>query len=351
MLEATTPSTAFVNLGRWSTGSSGKRRPLRDLGRGISSQYNSRRRRASPKGNASIYHRAVPANGLRPGDQMAACRAGKSSRARLALVGAASCLWLVSLTHPAQEGHESEVTPERPSDTGALNEEIAPSAVALTIAGPVLAGDPQDGKGRLEIAFGGNRRWCTFPDDRVIRPQGRSGPGASRRTEVFTFGYKFTVAAVKRGAADASLMLFESPVYRTASWRPAFKLGLDLKTPTRGPKVMSDADLTRKSPPKPGPHTLVPFWQDQYRCVTVGPRMDFDLDPGTYDLYVAFDVMIRDGSWAHRTTGFLTDVPIQAARHTRVDGIVNLASGREREVELLTSDLLPDGGTSEAGDR
>jgi len=90
------------------------------------------------------------------------------------------------------------------------------------------------------------------------------------------------------------------------------------------------------------PDTLVPRWQEEYRCVTLPERMDFDLDPGTYDIYLAFDVLSRQNSWAHRSSGYLTDVPVEKARRTRLDGLVNLGTGSERQVEIESSTIEPD---------
>jgi hypothetical protein len=251
----------------------------------------------------------------------------------------------------AQGEEEAEMAPGPPPGSEDPSEGLLPPpAIPPTIAAPVLTGEPQGGKGRMEVAFSGNRRWCTFPDDRVVRPPERPGTRGARQTEVFTFGYKLTLAAIKRGAADTSLMLYESPTFRTASWRPAFKLGLDRRTPHVGPKIMGNEGPSRPSSAKAGPGALVPYWQDRDRCVTLPARMDFDLEPGTYDVYIAFDVMMRDGSWVHRTSGYLTEIPVRAERRTRVDGIVNLTSADRRDVDLLTSSLLPEGSAAEAGD-
>ena len=219
---------------------------------------------------------------------------------------------------------------------------VPPPVRPPEIRAPLLSPSPGPGKGRLALHIGGNRRWCTYPDDRLVRPPEKQGR-FERRNEVFTFGYKFTLAAVKRGDAATVLMLFESPVFRTATWRPASKVGLNRKTGPRGPIIRSGEE----PPPKPkqipkSPDTLVPYWEEQNRCVGLPERMDFDLDPGTYDAYVAFDIMKGDGTWVHRTTGFLTDVSVEAARRTRLDGLINLRPGADRQVELLSSSLEPD---------
>jgi len=66
---------------------------------------------------------------------------------------------------------------------------------------------------------------------------------------------------------------------------------------------------------------------------------------GTYDVYAAFDLLKGDGTWVHRTTGFVTDVRVEAARRTRLDGLINMGPGSERHVEFLGSSLEPDPGT------
>src|SRR2546426_713127 len=100
-------------------------------------------------------------------------------------------------------------------------------------------------------------------------------------------------------------------------------------------------------PPK-GPDTPVPFWHEVYRCVTMPEHMDFDLDPGTYDVYMAFDLLNRDGGWVHRSIGYLTDIRVEAARRTRLDGMINLARGADRQVELQSAAIEPEATASPA---
>jgi len=229
------------------------------------------------------------------------------------------------------------------SDSGAATsgtppvtvEAPAPALRPPAILAAPMPPSPAPDKGRLVLMIGGNRRWCTFPDDRIVRPPEKPGT-VQKRNEVYTFGYRFTVSAVKRGQADTPLMLFESPVFRTASWLPASKAGLSRKTGPRGPIVLPEGDrrLTKASEPPVAPETLVPRWQEESRCVTLPERMDFDLAPGTYDVYVAFDILNRENSWMHRSTGYLTDVPVETARRTRLDGLVNLGAGSERQVDI-----------------
>jgi hypothetical protein len=196
--------------------------------------------------------------------------------------------------------------------------------------------------------IGGNRRWCTYPDDRIVRPPQKPGT-FERRTEVFTFGYQFSVAAVKRGQADEPLMLYTSPIFNTASWISASKLGQNKKSAPSGPIIAPEGNPAPKPRQKAkGPDTPVPMWHEQYRCVTMPERMDFDLEPGTYDVYMAFDLLNRDNSWVHRSVGYLTEIPIEAARRTRLDGMVNLAGGADRQVELRSSVVEPEAPASPA---
>jgi hypothetical protein len=241
---------------------------------------------------------------------------------------------MASLASPTEAG---AVTPATPP----VSE--APAPQPPVILAPPLPASPATDKGRVALMIGGNRRWCTFPDDRPIRPPQRPGM-PEKRNEVFTFGYRFTVSAVKRGQADTPLMLFESPIFRTATWLPAYKAGQVKKSGPRGPIVVPEDDRRLQKQPEPpmAPDTLVPRWQEEYRCVTLPERMDFDLDPGTYDIYLAFDVLNRQNSWAHRSSGYLTDVPVEKARRTRLDGLVNLGAGSERQVEIESSTIEPD---------
>ncbi len=239
-------------------------------------------------------------------------------------------------------------TPAAPGEIGApggeterstVEEVVPPPARPPEIHAPLLAPSPERGKGRLALHVDGNRRWCTYPDDRLIRPPEKEGR-FQKRNEVFTFGYKFTLAAVRRGDAATVHMLFESPVFRTATWRPASKVGVSQKPGPRGPKILNEDNLSPRPKQIPqSPETLVPYWEERNRCVSLPERMEFDLDPGTYDVYAAFDLMKGDGTWVHRTTGFLTDIPVEAARRTRLDGLINLAPGADRQVELVSFSL------------
>jgi len=240
-------------------------------------------------------------------------------------------------------------TPATPPTTPGAAEAPVPPPVRPPEIPPLLRQPvPAPGKGRLAMTIDGNRRWCTFPDDRVARPLQKPGI-FEKRNEVFTFGYQFTVAALRRGQADTPLMLYESPVFRTASWIPASKLGKNTKSAPARPIIAGEGDprLRPREAPK-GPDTPVPFWHEVYRCVTMPEHMDFDLDPGTYDVYMAFDLLNRDGGWVHRSIGYLTDIRVEAARRTRLDGMINLARGADRQVELQSAAIEPEATASPA---
>jgi hypothetical protein len=222
---------------------------------------------------------------------------------------------------------------------------VPPAPRPPEIRAPGVPATPAAGKGRLALRIGGNRRWCTFPDDRLVRPPDEPGRQAKQGGEVFTFGYKFTLAAVRRGDADTVVMLFESPAYRTASWRPASKVGANRKPSPRAPIIVPEGDSLRRPKQIPkAPETLVALWEPQNRCVGFPEEMDFDLDAGTYDIYAAFDLLKGDGTWVHRSTGYLTDVTVEAARRTRLDGMINMGPGSDRQVEMLSSSVEPDPG-------
>jgi hypothetical protein len=198
----------------------------------------------------------------------------------------------------------------------------------------------------MKLMIGGNRRWCTYPDDRVVRPPLKPGE-VEKRNEVFTFGYRFTVSAVKRGQADTPIVLYESPVYRTAIWLPASKTGQSKKTVQAYPQIVAEGEHPNKPRDIPvSPETLVPSWQEQYRCITLPDQLDFDVDPGTYDVYLAFDLLNRAGGWSHRSIGYLTDIPVESARTTRIEGVVNLGPGMERQVDIESSTIEPEAAES-----
>jgi hypothetical protein len=218
-------------------------------------------------------------------------------------------------------------------------------APAAAILAPLMPQEPVPGQGRMAVHFSGNRRWCTFPDDRVAKPPAdprRTPQALSKKNEIFTFGYTFTISAVKRGLEGQTIMLYESPVFRTAKMRTAGKGGPVSSKPSRmvGPGVGAKP-FSPGATPRTGGSTLVPFWDERYRCTTVPERFDFDLEPGTYDVYAAFDIMDQGGTWVHRSTGFVTDVSIESGRQTRVEGTVGMGGPAQRTLSLESSTLLP----------
>jgi hypothetical protein len=193
----------------------------------------------------------------------------------------------------------------------------------------------------LSLVFEGNRRWCTFPDDRVVKPpEGMSSRGAQPdRSAVYTFGYQFSVAAVERTRPYETLLLFESPVFRTAAYRQAAKIGKGKPKPPAGPVITSPQDQVKVRTSRVEPSSIVAAWQEHYRCTTLPEAFDFDVPPGTYDVYMAFDILLRSGNWTHRTIGFGTDIEVEAGRTTRVDARANIGAGARRELGILGSQL------------
>ena len=237
-------------------------------------------------------------------------------------------------------------------DVTALSLEPPPIRAPVFQA-PPLPPQPPPGKGRLSLAFEGNRQWCTYRDDRVVQPP----PGVGSTTiaprmysPVYTFGYQFSVAAVARSRPDETILLFESQVVRTAVLRQAAKLGRGGKKPP-GPTIIApegSQHLKKGAGAQEQPSSLVPYWQEQFACTTLPPLFDFDVDPGAYDVYIAFDILGRSGSWTHRSVGYLTEVGVVEGRQTRVDGRVDMIGGGRRQVELMSSALLPGSGAGAA---
>jgi hypothetical protein len=246
-------------------------------------------------------------------------------------------LLMTALLRPALGQQEPDVPGEEESPQVSIEELVTPPGGAVAIQAARLDGPPAAGMGRMTLALAGNRRWCTYPDDRVIQQPGREQPkrpGEAARDKVFTFGYQFTIAAVERSRPAETLLLFESPVYRTAVMRPAGKIGRGAPKPPAGPTIGSRGDVVELHPGQETPVTLVPLWQERYRCTTVPEAFDFDLEPGTYDVYMAFDILLKSGSWTHRSVGFATDIPVRGAEVTRVDGRVEMLAGGRRTVDL-----------------
>jgi len=257
----------------------------------------------------------------------------------------AFALWVIATAAGLPDAPPvTDTEEETDSDLNVEALSAAPPVRAPIFQAALLPPEPSSGKGRLNLAVGGNRQWCTYRDDRVIQPP----PGLGSTTvkprahnPVYTFGYQFTIATVARARPAETILLYESPVIRTAVLRQAAKLGRGGKKPPGPILVAPDTAQKRASPAAEQPGSLVPFWQESYACTTLPEAFDFDLDPGAYDVYMAFDILGRSGSWAHRSIGFLTDIVVEEGRRTRVEGRVDLVGGGRREVDLLSSALLP----------
>src|SRR5713226_7464557 len=106
----------------------------------------------------------------------------KGSRAlkEIVPVGLAACVATAALLASPPEGTGAVSTPSPPSGSSVAGAAPAPSTAAI-IAPPTLPEQPAAGKGRLTILFSGNRRWCTFPDDRTVKPP--PDPRKSRQAE------------------------------------------------------------------------------------------------------------------------------------------------------------------------
>ena len=232
-------------------------------------------------------------------------------------------------------------------DLGALATAPPPSQPPSILA-PSLPEKPAAGLGRLRIDVDGSRRWCTFKDDRVVKPPPKPGSaGPAARDPVYTFGYMFTVAAVSRSRPSETLMLYESPVFRTAVLRQAAKLGMGQAAPSNRPPVVGETPekiIIRDK--KQDPSAMVPYWQEAYRCTTLPEAFDFDLAPGTYDIYLAFDILLRSGNWTHRSIAFATDVTISEGGATRLQATAGMQAGGRRE--LLVGASLPEASTTGA---
>lgn len=240
--------------------------------------------------------------------------------------------------------------PPPPPTSPPAEDEAAPDAAAQALASApppvrapaieaaVMPPQPAAGKGRLTIDVSGTRRWCTFPDDRVVKPP--EGPKMQtqpkgNRNPIYTFGYEFSIAAVERSHPGETILLFESPVFRTAVMRQAAKLGVHPKPPPKAPTIGESPDRIQLQ--AESPLAMVPLWQEEYRCVTLPETLAFDVDPGTYDVYIAFDILLRSGGWSHRSVGFATDVGIADGGATRLDATVSVVAGGRRDVDLKSA--------------
>jgi len=143
------------------------------------------------------------------------------------------------------------------------------------------------------------------------------------------------VAAVNRAKPSETMLLFESPTIRSAVLRQAAKIGrVQAPSANRAPQVGEPAEHLKLQEKKQDPSAMVPLWQEEYRCTSLPEAFDFDLAPGTYDFYLAFDILLRSGSWAHRTIAFETDVTVGEGDTTRLQAVSNMRAGGLRELEL-----------------
>jgi hypothetical protein len=253
----------------------------------------------------------------------------------LALLTAANAVPAAPPDKPATPQGDIEDEPVAPQVNQTVLATAPPPVQPLSIQSPRLPEQPAAGMGRLRIDVAGTRKWCTFPDDRVVKPPS-SGPEApAGRNPILTFGYTFTVAAVNRAHPEQTLLLFESPTVRTAVLRQAAKVVHPQAPPSnRAPVIGEVPEHVQMKDKKQDPTAMVPFWQEEYRCTSLPESFDFDLAPGTYDLYLAFDILLRSGSWAHRTVAYETDVTIGDGGTTRLQAVSNMKGGGRRELEL-----------------
>lgn len=263
--------------------------------------------------------------------------------ARVVLCTLIACLLSVPVGPMAGDPAEKGTAPERDRDKPVGLEEQAPVARGpIPIRAPRVEPVPAAGRGRLSLTFEGNRRWCTFPDDRLRNTPAKTPRGPKRRREVFTFGYQFSVAAVESSRPGSALLLYASPVIRTATLRQAGKLGRG-HTPGRtspmNPAAVSDEELSIQPQRRETPATLVPHWDEAQRCAMVGEQFDFDIDPGRYDIHLSFDIMIRSGAWVHRTYAYLTDIEVVEGSRTIVDGVLDMRGGGRRDLQLRSTSI------------
>lgn len=256
---------------------------------------------------------------------------------RASMVTLLLLLAAVVIPHPGIPA-QVERTPEAPGGRMPAGDQPTPPTTRrgpIPIHPPRIDPRPPDGMGRMSIVFSGNRRWCTFPDDRVVQPPLKIPRGKDLRNLVYTFGYQFVIAAYEQSKPDETLLLYESPVVRTGSYMPGAKVGQGGKGPPAAPEIRPRDRKPVQMKMYQSGAGLVPYFQHTQRCAMVDERFGFDLRPGTYDVYVAFDIMNRSGNWVHRSTGYLTGIDVEAGVETVVDGVIDMRGGGQRTVDLV----------------
>lgn len=283
------------------------------------------------------------------GDGASPARPGwriRQASGRLVTVLACASLLLLhaDAAAAATEGHDGDGA--KTAGDVANKTPKSPPFRPVRFQAPPMPEEPAGAMGRLTLQFDGSRRWCTYPDDRIKKPpqnRPRAGTKDRRRIRVFTFGYKFTLAAIRRGDPTRPLLLYESPLIRTASLRNAAKLGRSGKRSAVGPGI-GGGGQTVSGPRRIVDYDgLVPYWQERYRCTTLDEIFQFDLAEGTYDIYAAFDLMNRGGAWVHRTVAFIEEVPIEAGRRTLLEGVLETRGARQRVLEFVKATIAEAG--------
>ncbi|MEE9292653.1 MAG: hypothetical protein V3U83_06955 [Acidobacteriota bacterium] len=253
-------------------------------------------------------------------------------------------LFLQGATLPAAAEEEGDRA--KPAAAVTVETPKPPAFQPIRFQAPSMPAEPAKEKGRLTMRFDGNRRWCTYPDDRVMKPPQRRTQArtkARRGSEVHTFGYQFTVAAIRRGDPTQPLLLYESPLIRTASLRNAAKLGRGGRQGIVGPGVGGGGRTGSRPRRVDNVDGLVPYWQERYRCTTLDEIFRFDLAAGVYDIYAAFDLMNRGGGWVHRTVAFIEEVPIETGQATLLEGVLDMRGLRRRNLEFVRATTVEAG--------
>src|SRR5437867_920514 len=210
-------------------------------------------------------------------------------------------------------------------------------ASALLIAAVAWAGEPSQGpspetpsitpeQGMIELRLSGNRTFCVEWNEMDVK-EGATKPRQYRNSSVITtFGYKYQISASRKGVGGGVVKLFESNPIRTVDLkeeRPANQF------PT--PHLATPQDLKRAR--EPWQQRKVPRWIPGTTCTVILDSFDFPLDPGRYDMYLGFDLLLPNGRWAPLQSDFLTDVLVEKGKRTKVLGKVD-NSGGVRTVEL-----------------
>ena len=210
------------------------------------------------------------------------------------------------------------------------------ASVAQTSPFPQTAPASADG-GTLLLSLSGNRKFCVSRNELGFSKETLKPRDQSSGPLITTMGYKYQISVSRKGSPGVT-KLMESPTIKTAYLEKVLKP----KEPPQ-PRLPTAKEL-KKSPTRYGTNNAV-RWIASGTCTTLRPEYSFPLPVGRYDIYLGFDLLAVNGQWTPLESDFVTNVPVEKGKTSRVNGTVDYTNG-SRTVKLEVSQK-----STSAGDR